>query len=183
MRALRHVEYTAAIDLQGLLKSAVLARAVGARRTIGFQKAHLREPLARVFYTDTPEPGEREHVVYKNLALLSSRSALATCDHRFRSEVPLTQWRKRQESGSAGSYALISPGAGVAKQAVAGRALRSGGCGAARDARTCGRSSLWGPGEEALASAVVAASGGAARAGAADERRATCWALPAARGS
>ena len=44
-RQLRRERYDAAIDLQGLIKSAVLARAAGARRTIGFARADLREPL------------------------------------------------------------------------------------------------------------------------------------------
>ena len=36
VRGLRGTRYDAVIDVQGLLKSAVLARLVGARRTIGF---------------------------------------------------------------------------------------------------------------------------------------------------
>ena len=44
--------YDAAIDLQGLLKSAVLARASGAPRVLGFSIWHLREKTARPFYSD-----------------------------------------------------------------------------------------------------------------------------------
>ena len=40
-----------------------------AGRTIGFPRKHLREPLARLFYTDAPDPGDATHVIYKNLAL------------------------------------------------------------------------------------------------------------------
>ena len=54
-RQLRRERYDAAIDLQGLIKSAVLARASGARRTIGFSRDDLREPLARVLYTETQD--------------------------------------------------------------------------------------------------------------------------------
>ena len=43
LRGLRNTRYDAVIDLQGLLKSAVLARLVGARQTIGFPRRHLRE--------------------------------------------------------------------------------------------------------------------------------------------
>ncbi|MFP5380267.1 MAG: glycosyltransferase family 9 protein, partial [Vicinamibacteria bacterium] len=43
-RALRARRYDAALDLQGLLKSAAIARASGARRVIGFDRAGLREP-------------------------------------------------------------------------------------------------------------------------------------------
>src|SRR5689334_19113451 len=41
VRALRQTTYDVAIDLQGLLKSAVLARASGAARVIGFSIWHL----------------------------------------------------------------------------------------------------------------------------------------------
>ena len=63
LRMLRKIEYTAVLDLQGLVKSAALARAVGAWRTIGFPRGHLREPMARHFYSDMPDPGEQRHVV------------------------------------------------------------------------------------------------------------------------
>ena len=71
LRGLRRVRYTAAVDLQGLLKSAVLARLAGAWQTIGLPREHLREPLARAFYTDTADPGAHTHVVFKNLSLLT----------------------------------------------------------------------------------------------------------------
>lgn len=158
--ALRLVEYTAAIDLQGLLKSAVLARAVGAWRTIGFQKAHLREPMARFFYTDMPEPGEREHVVYKNLALLSP---LGVRDFRPSFPIGASVTAVAEETGErlGGQYALISPGAGwpnkrwpTERFGAVASVLRD----------TLGLRSvvIWGPGEEAMALAVVAASRGAA---------------------
>src|SRR5215217_1206112 len=79
VRQLRQVRYDAAIDLQGLLKSAILARASGAARVVGFSIYHLREKTARPFYSDTDsgpgaedpvEGGSSGHVIYKNLRLL-----------------------------------------------------------------------------------------------------------------
>ena len=49
--------YDVAIDLQGLIKSALIARMSGRRAVIGFAHAYLREPLARLFYTDVHDPG------------------------------------------------------------------------------------------------------------------------------
>ena len=43
---LRAEHYDAAVDLQGLIKSAMWARLSGAARVIGFDAAHLREPQA-----------------------------------------------------------------------------------------------------------------------------------------
>ena len=55
VRELRTVRYDVAIDLQGLLKSAVLARASGAARVIGFSIWHLREKTASPFSSTVRE--------------------------------------------------------------------------------------------------------------------------------
>ena len=57
IRELRRSRYDVAFDLQGLIKSAVLARLSGARRVVGFSSSYLREPLARPFYTEVYDPG------------------------------------------------------------------------------------------------------------------------------
>ena len=60
-----------AIDLQGLLKSAVLARLSGARRRIGFSGKNLKEPAAAMFYTERLAAIEESgHVIAKNIRLL-----------------------------------------------------------------------------------------------------------------
>jgi ADP-heptose:LPS heptosyltransferase len=69
LRELRRTAYDVAIDLQGLLKSAVLARGSGATRIIGFSIWHLREKTARPFYSDVLE-AEGGHVIAQNLRLL-----------------------------------------------------------------------------------------------------------------
>ena len=78
VRALRRSRYDVAIDLQGLVKSAALARSSGAERVVGFASSYLRERLARAFYTSVYDPGcngiydpgETRHVVEINLGLL-----------------------------------------------------------------------------------------------------------------
>ena len=74
---LRRGRYDVVIDLQGLLKSAVLARSTGAPRVLGFSSRYLREPLARPFYTEVHDPGgagmydrAERHVARINLGLL-----------------------------------------------------------------------------------------------------------------
>lgn len=59
VRELRRARYDVALDLQGLLKSAALARASGARRVIGFGSGSAREPLARLLYTEARDPVAR----------------------------------------------------------------------------------------------------------------------------
>ena len=61
-----------AIDFQGLIKSGFLAFLSGARRRIGFHKKNLKEGQASLFYTENlDEVPERDHVIEKNLKLLS----------------------------------------------------------------------------------------------------------------
>ena len=161
LRDLRQIGYDAAIDLQGLLKSAMLARSVRARRTIGFPRQHLREPLARLFYTDAPDPGEATHVIYKNLALLAP---LQVTDRRVRFplEIPRTATSQQIINRFEGrEYALINPGAAWPNKRWPPERF---GAVAAAIARHVGWRSLvlWGPGEQEMAHEVVAHSDGAA---------------------
>jgi ADP-heptose:LPS heptosyltransferase len=160
---LRRARYDAVIDLQGLLKSAVLARLVGAERTIGFPRAHLREPQARFFYTDTPNPGAATHVIHKGLALLRALDVTTPAVH-FPLRVPQDGIGARvAERFGAEGYALLNPGAAWPNKRWP--AARFGAV-AAAVRRDHGLRSvvMWGPGEEPLAAAVVAASTGAAEA-------------------
>src|SRR5262245_4477164 len=80
VRELRRTHYDVAIDLQGLLKSALLARASGAPRVVGFSSRYAREGFARVLYSDAHDPGrggiyhprETRHVVDINLGVLQA---------------------------------------------------------------------------------------------------------------
>ena len=163
-RQLRGNRYDAAIDLQGLLKSAILARASGASRIIGFSIWHLREKTARPFYTETDRRGrlEADHVIVKNLRLLSAVGV-----HDDRVEFPLAPVESpaleavRAEVGD-GRFALINPGAAWPNKRWA--AERYGEVAAfVREVRGLPSIVLWGPGEEGLAGAVIEASGGSAR--------------------
>jgi lipopolysaccharide heptosyltransferase I len=158
---LRRTHYDAVIDLQGLLKSAVLARLAGGGRTIGLPGTHLREPQARFFYTDTPDPGVATHVIEKGLGLLRALDVTTTAA-RFPLRVPQTAIGVQIEAefGSKG-YVLLNPGAAWPNKrwpparfgAVASAIHRNHGLRSVV---------MWGPAEEPLAARVVAASGGAA---------------------
>ena len=158
---LRSVGYTAVIDLQGLLKSAVLARAVGAERTIGFERAHLRERTAAPFYSHRVAPDQVTHVIFKNLALLEP---LGSRDTRaaFPLEIPHSATAEQVRARFGGEpYALINPGAAWPNKRWPPD--RFGSLAAAVRQRLGLRSLvLWGPGEQPLAEQVSSASGGAA---------------------
>jgi heptosyltransferase-1 len=61
-----------AIDFQGLVKSGIWAYLSRSKKRIGFHRKNLKEPMASIFYTDQhDEMSEKEHVIRKNLSLLS----------------------------------------------------------------------------------------------------------------
>jgi len=161
LRVLRRTAYDIAIDLQGLMKSAVLARASGAARVVGFSIWHLREKTARPFYSDAHD-AEGGHVIRKNLRLLR---AVGVEDDEIRfplADVPsaaLDELRRRIPPERP--FALINAGAAWPNKRWPAEhfgELAS----FLRDA--CGMTPvvLWGPGEERLADAVIAASSNAA---------------------
>ena len=164
VRALRRTRYDLAIDFQGLLKSAAIARAAGARETVGFIADQLREPLAGVFYTRRVRGDDGGHVVRKNLSLVEAlgapRPAIATPLKATGSTAP-GEVRRLLELGAGARFAVINPGAGWPNKQWP--ALRYGAIASHLLARH-GMPAVvtWGPGERGLAEQVAAASGGAA---------------------
>jgi lipopolysaccharide heptosyltransferase I len=162
VRDLRGARYDAVIDLQGLIKSAVLARAARGRQTVGFPASHLREPAARFFYSATGNLDRETHVIYQNLALLAT---VGVHDRavRFPLRVPVSDMVARLGERATGAFALLNPGAAWPNKRWP--ADRFGAL-ASRLQREAGLRSLvlWGPGERDLADRVAAASSGAARA-------------------
>lgn len=157
---LRRQRYEAAVDLQGLIKSAVLARLAGARRTIGLPREHLREPAARAFYSETADPGRDPHVIRKGLAMMGALGVSET-SVRFPLRIPPSEPAARVEARFGGGYVVLNPGAAWPNKRWAPE--RFGAVAAAiRDRLALASLVLWGPGEAGAAAAVVAASRGAA---------------------
>lgn len=158
--ALRRRKYDVAVDFQGLIKSAALARLSGARRIVGFDRGSLREQGAALFYGERCEAGEGQHVIDKNLRLAAAIGA-AGGPVEFPigpvQSAPVQAFR----ASHPGPYALINPGAAwpnkrwpPARFGDVARGL----------AAQYGLASvvLWGPGELDAARAIVSAAGGAA---------------------
>ncbi len=164
VRALRETRYDVALDFQGLLKSALLARSAGARSLIGFDRTEVRERPACWLYTATPRLGDSGHVIERNLALVAGLGVRAQTVEFPIAEGPSARVdRARAALGAQGSrpFALLNPGAAWASKRWAPARF---GALAQRLRNNHGLPSvvLWGPGERALAARVVAAGGGAA---------------------
>jgi lipopolysaccharide heptosyltransferase I len=168
IRDMRRARYDVAFDLQGLIKSALLARASGAARVVGFATGVARERLAPLFYTESYDPDaggrddsrETRHVVALNLGLLSVVGVRTAATEFPIADVESEAARiARQQTG--GRYALVNPGAAWPNKR--GPPARLAAVTAALRARHGLMSVVvWGPGEEALAAEVVAGAGGAA---------------------
>ena len=168
---LRGIQYDAAIDFQGALRSALLARWSGAPMVYG--SAQPRENAASMFYTrEVLLTTNATHVVEQALALAGaviSKASVATAPFSTTAaetqvEFPTDPDADRKIAvltADVNDFAILNPGAGWgAKQWPAERYGQ-----VARELAKDGIRSLvnYGPGEQALASAVEAASEGTAQ--------------------
>jgi heptosyltransferase-1 len=158
----RDAGYDAAVDLQGAMRSAVLARLSGAHVVYG--AAEPRESPASLWYTRKVVARGR-HVVEQNLSV-----AEAVAGDRVR-RLPVELPHDPQAEGrierrlaelGVGEFAILNPGAGwgakrwpVERYGEVARQLADLGVGSILN---------YGPGEEELVRAAEAASGGTARA-------------------
>ena len=163
----RAARYDAAVDLQGAMRSAVLARWSGARVVYG--AAEPRESPAGLWYT-RKVVGHGRHVIEQNVSVAE---AWIGCPVEVPgAEVPRAKLprdprseervEKQLREFSAGEFAVLNPGAGWgAKRWPAERYGE-----VARGLAKMGVRSIlnYGPGEEELVRVAEAASGGNARA-------------------
>jgi heptosyltransferase-1 len=163
-RELRGMGHDVALDLQGLWKSAAWARASGARRVIGFAGPWRREPVSEMLLgVRMPLPRPPSHVIDKNLALLRSLTIEAEGTREFPLPPADDESRRVSEQIAArgwDDFAVLNPGGGWASKQwppVSFGAVAQG-----LVARGITPVVTWGPGEEALADAVVVASGNTA---------------------
>lgn len=76
VRALRALKPDLAVDFQGLMQSAVIARLAGPRRLFGFGRKAARERMAARLYRTRVEPAAT-HIVDRNLELAAACGATA----------------------------------------------------------------------------------------------------------
>jgi heptosyltransferase I len=163
IRTLRARKYDLAIDLQGLVKSASLARFSSAKRVVGFNAEALRERAARLFYTETLEVDDTRHVIEKNLAVVRGLTAKSPGSAlRFDLKEPESPALSALRAQGVKAFAVINPGAAWPNKrwqpdSFAAIALFIH--------ATYGWTPvvLWGPGERDIAQAICDSTGGVAR--------------------
>ena len=160
VRALRRQKFDAAIDFQGLLKSAALTRLSGATLTLG--PADSRERLASAFYSRRPvrQSPDRRHIIDLNIGITELLGCSNGGPARFCLDIPNdARARVAQALAAKGVErpVLLNPGAGWITKLWPPAQW-------AELARRLSRLGLpvvisHGPGEEALARAIQAAAG------------------------
>jgi heptosyltransferase I len=162
LRALRADKYDAAVDFQGAVRSALIARWSGAPVVYGV--AQPRENAAGMWYTRQVIAGGT-HIIQQNLSLASAviGHAVSVPKVQFPSDPKIEDEVGRDlDERKVGPFAILNPGAGWgAKQWPAERYGY-----VAKKLGEFGLKSLInaGPGEEMLAHAAEAASDGSAEA-------------------
>src|SRR5712671_2928502 len=89
LRLLRASAFDLALDFQGLIKSAMIARLSRARRVVGFARQALRAPASRLFLHETVSVPPGLHVIRKNLALVEASLGIATPNDEHNFEFPI----------------------------------------------------------------------------------------------
>ena len=163
-RTLRDFNPEVAIDAQGLWKSAFWTWLSGAPRRIGWMADHRREASSSVMLTETVEClPEDVHVIDQHHALLVGLGIddRGTRDFPFVLPEDAVAMATAYRESAGNPLALISPGGGWENKLYPPESWGEVAQGLA--AMQLAPVVLWGPGEEALADAVVQASGGTAK--------------------
>src|SRR5262245_32908165 len=170
LRRLRASAFDVALDFQGLLKSASIARLSGARRVFGYSREGLREPASGFLLSKKVSVPKRTHVIYKALELVRGAMGITVPNRADELEFPIAIDSKDQASAEAvvghseGDFAILNPGGGCPTKLWSPQ--RFGGLADALWSSFGLRSLItYGPGEEQLAESVLeSSSSGAARA-------------------
>ncbi|MGA8734759.1 MAG: glycosyltransferase family 9 protein [Terriglobales bacterium] len=156
---LRAQRYEVAVDFQGALRSAVLARWSGAPTIYGFTQP--RENVASMFYT-REVIARGSHIVQQNLSLAEAvaHTSLEAPTIEFPRDEAIEKLCE-ERSRHAGNFALLNPGAGWGAKRWPAKRYGE----VAKRLAEEGVKSLvnFGPGEEPLMGAVESASAGAAK--------------------
>jgi ADP-heptose:LPS heptosyltransferase len=115
LRRLRASAFDVALDFQGLLKSASIARLSGARRVFGYSRPALREPASALLLSKTIAVPKQTHVIRKSLLLLQGALGVPVAEElSFPINTTASDEAEAQEAAATtgGKYAILNPGGG-----------------------------------------------------------------------
>ncbi len=116
LKNLRVSDFDVALDFQGLLKSAAIAKLSKAARRYGFSKRNLREPASRFLLNDTFEAEPIVSIYRKNLMLAQNALNISVPENEY--EFPITTNETHRAEAdviieqTGGNYAILNPAGG-----------------------------------------------------------------------
>lgn len=116
IKKLRVSDFDIALDFQGLLKSATIAKLAKAKRRAGFSKQDLREPASRFLLNNTFKAERNIHIIRKNLTLAEKALNISVNGNHL--EFPIfTEDKHRLEAEKIieqtnGNFAILNPAGG-----------------------------------------------------------------------
>jgi len=111
--------YDLIIDMQGLIKSAIVSSLITSKVTIGFDKSSTRERIASIFYNKTFNYGYDKNIIERNIALVGFSLGLKISKKNIENKVPYLfpgQKYINTELSSTKKNILLVPGASLASK-------------------------------------------------------------------
>jgi heptosyltransferase I len=118
LRRLRASAFDLALDFQGLLKSASIARLSGARRVFGYSRQGLREPASALLLSKRVHIPKHTHVIYKALELVNGALNIPVPTSADDLVFPIATGPEDSaaaevaSAGTGGRFAILNPGGG-----------------------------------------------------------------------
>ncbi|HKV33573.1 MAG TPA: glycosyltransferase family 9 protein, partial [Pyrinomonadaceae bacterium] len=115
LRRLRASAFDVALDFQGLLKSASIARLSGARRVFGYSRSGLREPASTVFLSKRISIPPHTHIIRKGLLLLQGALGIPVpqeLSFPIGVNAAAESEAERAAENTAENFAILNPGGG-----------------------------------------------------------------------
>ena len=81
--------YDIVIDMQGLIKSAIISRLIPSKKTVGFDKFSTRESIASLFYSDTFYFDYNKNVIIRNFELSKFALGFSNLNDEINYKLPL----------------------------------------------------------------------------------------------
>ena len=118
--------YDLVIDMQGLIKSAIVSRLIRSKVTLGFDKTSSRESIASLFYNKTFNYGYSENIIHRNFALMDFGIGLKDRKQAIDNKLPFLYAGQKYSNinlSNSKKNILLIPGASHISKCYSGRYL------------------------------------------------------------
>ena len=96
MRVRKFGHYDLVIDMQGLIKSALISKFIRAPVTLGFDRSSIREGFASIFYNKTFHYAYDKNAIDRNIALVEFALGLSVSKKQIQNKLPFLFPRKKK---------------------------------------------------------------------------------------